>query len=212
MDVKVDLRVVELLASRLCHDLVSPVGALGNGLELLEEAPTGVDAEALQLCLRSHRRATALLQFFRLAYGASGRSAPRLPEARDATLGLLQGEKLRLTWPTEIGAIAAPNGTGQLLMNLVLLGAEALPRGGELAVELTEHTGVLQAIATASGADVRLPEEARIVLDGPVESDRLTPKSVQAYFVTKLAEGFGAALQVAASPGLLRLSTSLDRG
>jgi histidine phosphotransferase ChpT len=212
MDVQVDLRVVELLASRLCHDLVRPIGAIGNGLELLEEAETGLDAEALQLCLKSHGRAAALLQFFRLAYGAGGRTGPRLAEARQATAAVLPAQKINLKWPAEIGDVAAPNGTGQFLMNLALLAAEALPRGGEVVIDLTPQGDAVRAAATATGAEVRVPDEAKPVLQGSADPAALTAKSVQAYFVTKLAEGFGARLQVAASSAVLRLGADLKGG
>src|SRR5690606_26478214 len=94
MEVKVDLRVLELLSSRLCHDLISPIGAVNNGLELLEDEGSDMGDDALKLSIKSARRAADLLQAFRVALGAAGNQASvRLADARSLAAGLLEGGK-----------------------------------------------------------------------------------------------------------------------
>ena len=75
MGIKVELRILELLASRICHDLISPIGAVGNGLELLEDAGPDMSGDALKLSANCVRKASALLEFFRMAYGTAGSDA-----------------------------------------------------------------------------------------------------------------------------------------
>src|SRR3546814_14984721 len=90
MDIKIDLRVAELLASRLCHDLVGPIGAVGNGLELLGDEEFGMADDAMKLTTSSARQASPILQFFRLAYGMAGaRVGPAYSPIRDLRAALL---------------------------------------------------------------------------------------------------------------------------
>src|SRR5690349_9018956 len=72
MPVTAPLRVVELLAARLCHDLISPVAAIANGAELLDEDDPDFVREAVMLVNSSAREANARLQFYRFAYGFGG--------------------------------------------------------------------------------------------------------------------------------------------
>src|ERR1700752_1132598 len=118
-----ELKVASLLASRLCHDLVGPLGAVGNGLELVAE-DGGMAAEALALAQRSAKRATSRLQFFRYAFGAAGGEGNLRPaEARSLAAGILQSGETMLEWP-EGPAAGLPVGSGRLLLNLLLLGSE----------------------------------------------------------------------------------------
>src|SRR5262245_5700238 len=137
MGVKVELRIMELLASRICHDLISPIGAVGNGLELLEEADDEMSAEALKLSVGCVRRASALLEFFRMAYGTAGSdSGLRWEAAKSLAEGLVEGPKTTLVWGAPPAGLNVPAAAPKLALNLVLLGMEVLPRGGESTVGL----------------------------------------------------------------------------
>ncbi|MGH6962375.1 MAG: histidine phosphotransferase family protein, partial [Dongiaceae bacterium] len=137
MGVKVDLRVLELLASRVCHDLISPIGAVGNGLELLEDADDEMNADALKLSANCVRRASALLEFFRMAYGTAGSDTGlRWETAKQLAEGLVDGPKTTLVWGAAPDGLNVPAMAPKLALNLVLLGTEVLPRGGEIVVAL----------------------------------------------------------------------------
>src|SRR5215470_5735951 len=98
--VPIDLRVAELLGSRLCHDLISPIGAVTNGIELIEEEGGRIAADALDLAGRSARQASRLLQFYRIAFGVGGGfSGSRLVDIRDLADGFLSSSRNRLDWP-----------------------------------------------------------------------------------------------------------------
>ena len=103
MEMKIDVRVAELLASRLCHDLVGPIGAIGNGLELLADDEFGMADDAMQLTTKSARQASNVLQFFRLAYGMAGaRVGPDYSQIRDLSAALLSGSRTELDWPMTV--------------------------------------------------------------------------------------------------------------
>ena len=197
MDYQIDLRVLELVASRLCHDVVGPVGAVNNGLELLEDDFEAMGPEALKLAADSGARAARALQYFRFAYGMAGsRVGGNLEELRELAGNYFGGEKVRLSWPTEVPAGELPEDLGKLLLNLLLLGAECLPLGGELALELQggEGAGGLTVRVLASGDRAALREETRPALAPGVTAEELTPRNVQAFFTCQIAARMGGTL------------------
>lgn len=211
MGAKVDLRVFELLASRVCHDLISPIGAVGNGLELIEDSGPDMSADALQLSVNCVRRASALLEFFRMAYGAAGSDAGvRWEQAKQLAEGLLDGPKTTLAWaPVPVG-LAQPPGSAKLALNLVLLGTEMLPRGGEIAVALQAAGNRHVLTATASGRDARIPDELALAIAAdPATPPPLTAKTVHAYFTARVAESFGGRLEAWPQTAAVRLSVAL---
>ncbi len=208
----IDMRVAELLASRLCHDLVGPIGAVNNGMELLEDEDLGMSDDAIQLSASSARQAANILQFYRLAYGMSGgRIGGGLDDLRELATGFLASSKTTLDW-TMVGQPAGelPEGLGKLLLNVIVLGEECLPRGGTLGVSLAEGPAGLEIAVTANGTGARLREESQFVLADDVVIDELTPRNVHGYFTRLLAQRMGSDL-IIDSPGAdrLRLSVTL---
>jgi histidine phosphotransferase ChpT len=195
---QIDLRVAELLCSRLCHDLISPIGAVSNGIELLEEEGGRIAVDALELAGRSARQAARLLQFFRIAFGLGGSFAGgRSSEVRDLAHGLLAGGRHALDW-RETGEAAAtlPAGFGKLALNMVLLAMDSLPRGGTIAVAVDGQADRVSVVVTASGGELRFSEEHRQALGSETAPDALTPRTVQAYFTALLARRLGSELAV----------------
>src|SRR5215510_5168329 len=184
MGVKVELRIMELLASRICHDLISPIGAVGNGLELLEEADDEMSADALKLSVGCVRRASALLEFFRMAYGTAGSDRGlRWETAKQLAEGLIDGAKTTVVWGPAPAGLNIPAAVPKLALNLVLLGTEMLPRGGEIKVALEGAGSRLTVSALASGRDARLPDEIGAAIAAAADSPpSLTARSVHGFF------------------------------
>ena len=182
---QVEFRVLELLASRLCHELISPVGAINNGVELLTDGDAGFARDATALIGQSARRAAARLQFYRFAYGAGGGGAP---EAKALVAALLDGGKVRCDWPAAFDALAPD--WQKLVCNLVLLAAEALPRGGTLKLA-RDGQGIA---AAAAGETVNLTPELKAALAPGADVAVLTARTVHAYFTARYAERLGAKL------------------
>ncbi len=207
-DLAVGLRVLELLASKVCHDLVSPVGAIRNGLELIEEMQEDEDGppsggffgEAVKLIDHSSGQADRRLRVFRLAYGLAGRDQKGFGDARAAAAGWLDGGRTRLDWPerTPGDMMACRRGVVKLLLNLVLLADEALTHGGTVTVagEGTEEQGRLT--VTAAGRPGALAPDSATALAGTVPAADLTPRTIHAYMTGRFAEDDG--FRVAAIP------------
>ena len=209
----IDMRVAELLASRLCHDLVGPIGAVNNGMELLEDEDLGMSDDAIQLSASSARQAANILQFYRLAYGmAGGRIGGDLGDLRELATGFLASSKTTLDW-TLAGQPTGDltEGLGKLLLNLIVLGEECLPRGGTLVVSLAEGPAGQEIAVTANGTGTRLREESQFVLADDVVIEELTPRNVHGYFTRLLAQRMGSDL-IVDSPGVdsLRVSVTLS--
>ncbi len=202
MDDARDLRLASLLASRLCHDLVGPLGAVDNGLELMAENGE-MAGEAMALAQRSARRATGRLQLFRFAFGAAGGEEHFGPgEARGLAMECLQNGTVEIHWPA---AMELPPGAPRLLLNLLLLGSECLPRGGRLTVERTE-AGVA---VLCEGTQIRLLPEVKAAVEGEAALDALSPRTVVGHYAQRLARTLGWRLHIVEDgPGTLRLETA----
>jgi histidine phosphotransferase ChpT len=185
------LRVAGLLASRLCHDLVGPLGAVSNGLELIAE-DDAMAKEALALAQRSAKRAANRLQFFRYAFGAAGGEPNFGPaEARPLAFNLLQSGEIAIDWPDQ-KAVELPTGAGRLLLNIMLLASECLPRGGSIRVALATN----RITAEVAGPQARLAPETKSAIAGTVLPAALSARTVVGYFVAQLTAGLGGRLEM----------------
>jgi len=210
-DVANDTLLANLLCSRLCHDLVGPVGAIGNGLEILaDEEDAEMRRQALELLSFSAEEATRRLRFYRLAFGAAGGGEIPLSlgEARDAARGLLTGGKVALDWPDAAMPVGAPpkKVAVRLLLNLIQLGAEALPRGGRVAVQLNRGASGVAMTVVASGVTAVLSQTTAGALNGSIGLVELDPRAAQAYYTRRLAIDAGAQVAVMQTDGQVVLS------
>src|SRR5580704_13144977 len=162
------LDLAALLCSRVCHDLISPVGAIVNGLEVLEEdKDEETKTFALDLIKKSAKQASAKLQFCRLAFGAAGSAGAQidLGDAEKVARGLLGDDKIAITWnlPREL----LPKNRVKLLLNMLLIAVGTIPRGGTLTVDLAEGGNGFR--IAASGLNARLSEATSELLVGSPE-------------------------------------------
>jgi histidine phosphotransferase ChpT len=186
-----------LLCSRVCHDIISPVGAINNGLELLDEG--GADEEAMALVRQSARNASARLQFARIAFGAAG-SAGMLIDTGDAeavATGFLKNEKPELTWT---GARALlPKNKVKLLLNLILTANAAIPRGGKIAVTLHDLETQPRFTLASSGPMLRVPPKFLELHSGNRPEEPIDAHSVQPYYTLLLAREAGMKISIHAT-------------
>ena len=212
MNDSASLRLAELLAARVCHDLIGPVGAIANGAELLAEESGRPDPEVVGLIGGSARAASRRLQFFRAAFGtANALSSGRpLAEARALALGLIEeGGKIGLEFASPEPTLEARAGRAAVkaLLNLVLIALESLPRGGSVRVDLTGEGAAGLGIAIAcDGPQARLAEEIRVALGG--EPAEPTPRTVPAHLVRMLATGAGGRIAVTQQGDTVRMTAT----
>jgi histidine phosphotransferase ChpT len=188
-DGQLELILIELVSSRICHDLVGPVGAVNAGAELMGEGGVS-DDEALELMRKSGLEAQRRLQLFRLAFGRAGNNVDSAT-MRDAAAQSLAAEgKVDLDW-ADAQKLDAAN--GRVVLNLVMMAREALPFGGKISVKSESGDRI---VVQASGKRAALRPEVEEVLTGPVEAEALDPRNVQGFFARNLAERLGKGLSV----------------
>ncbi len=194
MTAKHEAAILELLASRICHDLISPVGAINNGLEFMEEA--GDDPESIkqasELIGHSAQAAAARLQAFRIAYGAGGRDGNIKPEDIQKTFGALTRAdgKIRQSWDpfSSLGIDSKTPGFAKVLMGAMMLAMEGLPKGGTVYVDPGSATETLIR-AEGEGAIVRENVEQALARSLPPEE--IDPRLVHPYALSLIAESYG---------------------
>jgi histidine phosphotransferase ChpT len=181
------IETLEIFSARICHDLVGPVGAISNGVELLSEGGMSGDPEVIALIADSARGASRRLQFFRSAFGAGNTVSGGQPleGARALAMDYFADGKVRLAWPIPGSALEtrADRRTVRLLLNLLLVAADCLPRGGSVAVDaLPSADGGLVVTIRAEGTQARIIDEQRAILtvatstaDAPPPSPRAVP-------------------------------------
>jgi histidine phosphotransferase ChpT len=201
-----------LLCSRLCHDLLSPVGALNNGIELLaDEHDPEMRARCLDLLGESARASANKLKFFRLAFGAAGGFADEVDtrEARVAIEGLFGTEgRIQLGWMVDEPTMS--KSALKVLLNLVLLAGDALVRGGQLDVGAERTGSGLEIVIRAAGPRIVLDPELRSVLVGEVSEDAIAPRAAAAWLVHCLvADGGGQVQVMEGEEGMLLLGASV---
>ena len=201
-----DLDFAALLVSRVCHDLVSPMGAVVNGLEILEDErdPT-MRADALKLVGSSAEQAAARLQFARIAFGAAGSAgaALDLTEIGRIVRGLLSGGKIAIEW--DAASTTWPKDWAKLLMNAIVIAAESLPRGGTIRVETSPH-GIAPAFRIhAAGQGARVLEQIEQALRGEPLGP-LDGRSIQPFLTHRLAQHLNAALTLVCREGEVELT------
>lgn len=208
----IDLRALELACSKLCHDVISPIGAVNNGLELLEEEDdAALKAEAAALAQRSARRASILLQVFRSAFGNAGNQASFGPrEAVALAQELLAGGKVQLLAPDIPDSAQFPAGYGKLVINAIVLGADTLPRGGTVELAVTPPAQGAGRIALQCGGQqiAWSPEFARAILR-QLSADELSAHNILPYMCATFAQRLGLRLSVEQEgAGILRISAA----
>ena len=187
-----------LLCSRLCHDLLSPVGALNNGLELLaDETDPAMRQRCMDLLADSARASASKLKFFRLAFGAAGGFGEEVAtrEARGAIEGLIaENKRIELAWVVEEETM--PKAAIKVLLNLVLIASESLVRGGRMEIGGEDNAGHLEIVVKIEGPRLVLDPEIRgTLVDGPGET-AVTPRAAAAYMVHTLVAESGGSMQI----------------
>ncbi len=192
------VRLLELVASRICHDLISPVSAMANGLEFMEEAGPDALPDAMDLLRFSSGVASAKLRALRMAYGAGGSDPSiRLEDVRDVVADLTRADG-KITQEWDFSALPkageAPVGLAKVLMCGLLLAVESLPRGGVMRV--SGH-GAGGAQIDAHGPDAGPREKVEAALAGLVSLDRMEPKLIHPHLTALLARAYGFSVTIA---------------
>jgi histidine phosphotransferase ChpT len=197
------------LAARMCHDFISPAGAITSGLDLLED-PSAQDMrdDALALIADSARKLVAMLAFDRVAFGASQAAEAFDPrELEKLTQGIFAHQRATLDWSVEPVSLSKP--VTRVLLNLSQICGAALPMGGEARISVTEADGASLIVGRAVGARVRLRPEVLDGLNGERLGEGLGGHWVQAFYLRGLVEAAGGSLEVDIGEGEITLTARL---
>jgi histidine phosphotransferase ChpT len=204
-----DLRIAELLCTRLNHDVTGPVGAISNGVELLTDKEFDMEDQAVDLIVSSAKEAVARLVFYRMAYGRVKDSGEAdLTSRRKVVSDYFSHTKVQLDWPdhhTDAAMASVSVNMSRLLFNMLILSASTLIRGGVLSVRVKEENGVRNMTTIASSDTIRWDEELSPALDGKVSVEELSAKNVQAYLTYRLAEELGVGLEFREKEGTFEI-------
>lgn len=183
-----DMEFSALLCSRLCHDLISPVGAIANGLEILDdENDDKMRGEVMALLAKSAEVTSAKLKFFRLSFGSAGGFGQKIPlsEAENAVRGLYASGNIKLVWKSDVGMM--DKDAVKLMLNMVLVAGESLVRGGRLMVEISEQPSALGVTVTVHGDKVIFQDSVRMALLGEQSGDEIETRSAPAFLAARVA-------------------------
>jgi histidine phosphotransferase ChpT len=202
------LDLAALLCSRICHDLISPAGAIVNGLEVLEESD---DAEtktfAMDLIKKSARTASARLQFCRIAFGAAGSAGAQIDtgDAETTARGFIEDDKVKLTWNLQRALL--PKNRVKLLLNMLVVGGSTIPRGGTLTVDPIGSGETMGFKVTATGINARIAQAVPGLLEGQSESGTIDAHAIQPYYTGLLARACGLSVDLVAEGDTVTVAT-----
>ena len=202
------LELAALLCSRVCHDLISPVGAIVNGLEVLDDNPKPEDRDfALDLIRKSAKTASARLQFCRLAFGAAGSAGAQidLGDAQTMARGHIEDGKVTITW--NLPRLLLPKNRVKLLLNMLVIAQQTVPRGGTLTVDPIGQGDTMGFRVVAAGLNARLPQNIADLLSGGMPPG-IDAHAVQPYYTRLLAESCGLKAALASEGEAVVVSAS----
>ena len=187
-----DTKLAEMIATRLCHDLTGPIGAVNNGAEFLDEEGFDMQNEAVQLILSSAHEAVNRLQFYRQAYGRVGdMGESSLSDKKKITTDFFSGTKVKLDWPdahTDAANMGISQKMGRLVLNLMLIAGTAALRGGTLSVRVGKDNNTKFFDIAITGETIKLDSDTAAILNRQGDDVVLTPKSSQPFLTMQLAD------------------------
>ncbi|MFN8830778.1 MAG: histidine phosphotransferase ChpT [Labrys sp. (in: a-proteobacteria)] len=196
------LDLAALLCSRVCHDVINPVGAIVNGLEVLDdENDASMKAFALELIKKSSKAASARLQFARVAFGAAGSagSSIDLGDAEKVAQGFIHDEKVSLNWSAP--RLYMPKNKVKLLLNLLVVATSTIPRGGSIEAVVTGDAEAPDFRVTATGNHSRVPAALPGLLAGEPEGGVLDSHAIQPYYTGLIARAAGMTVTMTPEEG-----------
>ena len=203
-----DLRISALLCTRLCHDLIGPAGAVVNGIELLSDSPGNVDNEVLELIRHSASETTRRLKYFRVALGIPADDLS-LAATRAIADDYFATSKIALEWSDSIMETPTPTRLVPIILNLVLCGAESLPRGGRIAIDGAPVGGGFRLLIEAAGETIKADDNALLSLSGNRDLSTLDARGLAPYMAARLVSAAGGEIDTTPSAGSMEFSVTL---
>ncbi|PIR31604.1 MAG: hypothetical protein COV36_07880 [Alphaproteobacteria bacterium CG11_big_fil_rev_8_21_14_0_20_44_7] len=188
--------LAEMLCTKFCHDIIGPVGAVSNGIEFLFEELPELNSQAAELIDNSSKESVSRLQFYRQAYGQNtSDSGISITETKNLTESFLLHGKVKLDWPiefTDISGISITSLERKLLLNIIIIAAGSLIKGGTLRVEFTNGSFIV----TSEGESIKLDPAIRDFLEGKGDVSNVDARTVQAYYTSLTSKELGKKISI----------------
>lgn len=184
-----------LICSKVCHDIINPVGAIINGLEVLADDDGGDMKEvAMDLIWKSAEAASSQLKFARFAFGAAGSAGASLDlgDIRQVAAGYVTTDKVTMDWTSPMGQL--PKDEAKLLLNMIMIAPSTIVRGGTVSIVVDEDLERPRFTIAMQGRGAAIPEDIEALFRGEVELDSLDARKIQPYFLGLVARSVGAAV------------------
>jgi histidine phosphotransferase ChpT len=201
------LDLAALLCSRVCHDVISPVGAIVNGLEVLEdETDPEMRNFALELIKKSANTASARLQFCRLAFGAAGSAGASIDtgDAEKVARNLFVDDRTRLEW--NAARVLMPKNKVKLVLNMCLIAAATIPRGGVITVSIADADGHTEMSVNTKGPHLRLADHVPALMAGEPHIEHVDAHGVQAFYTGLIARESDMDVSAQVTPEFIEIS------
>ena len=201
------LDLAAMMCSRLCHDMLSPIGALSNGLELLaDETDPQMREKCIELLEQSAKVSADRLKFFRLAFGAAGGFGEMVAvEEPKALIDALASNNRRIELNWALSDAKLPKSAVKVLLNFSQIAIDALVRGGSLDIGAETRNGASEIVVRASGDKVVFDDTIGKALEGRLAAEEITSRTAAAHMLSLLSEAGGGSLQYKHAPDALVL-------
>jgi histidine phosphotransferase ChpT len=202
------LDLASLLCSRVCHDVISPVGAVVNGIELYDSGDASMKEFSIDLVRKSSRQASARLQFARIAFGAAGSAGAMIDtgDAGNVTQAFFADEKINITW--NVPRALLPKNQVKLILNLIMIATHAIPRGGILTVGATIVGEQGDFTLTAAGINARMPHNAEDLVAGRAPNGVVDAHAIQPYYAGQIARAASMSVTFAIDADVVTIRAS----
>ena len=187
---KNQIKFIELLCSKLCHDLISPIGAISNGLEFLEQEDNDLNEEAMKLVKKSSRQAAKKLAYYRIALGTAGsEDFIQCNTVVDLIEKFSVEKNLAINWSglEDNAQSKFAKSSGKLLLNLALISFDSLPRGGRVDITVSKNIETPDMMISINGEHCNLHKDVKTILENDIYDDLLTVRNILAFHCKQLA-------------------------
>lgn len=207
----IEVKLAELLCTRLCHDLTGPIGAVNNGAEFLADDGFTLQDQAVELITNSAKQAVNRLQFYRQAYGKVNlQGEASLNEVRNLSEDFFRESRFKLNWPhhfTDSAEVSVSRKMAKLVLNILIIISGAMPRGGDIHLSLgRREDGQMEVKLRGEGIGIKEDKETLAAFRKETPIEEITPKTVQPYFTARLADSLAVELHHRQSEGVIEIT------
>ncbi len=200
-----DIELLELLSAKICHDLSGPVGAVSNGLDLMEDADEEMKKKAIELIDECAHQAISRINLFRKLYGVNvDTNQANLVEIKSLLDHYLMDNKITIDWPVEdlfISYYVIDNRIGKLIIAVIVAGASFLIQGGVISIKFNQlGTGCELIITLKPRKIIKIDQTSLDILHHDIPKSNFDTKNIQFYLVKRLISVLPATITVLQEP------------